>query len=323
MIWRPSCWLRTSFTSGVAIRQACWRCGARTGLDGLLARAWAAGVVLCGVSAGMNCWFEQSVTDSFGTGTARATRRRLGSAAGELLSPLRRRGSASAGFSSLHRVRRAERWLGSRRRRRARLLRDLAQRGGHLSRPARRRTASTRLTRASASSGWLPATSGERVRRPNSQRTGCRGMRCNVCLGACCLDGRRPPACRTGVDARRRGVRDDDWPGIAHASRCRPATIGRFNAELIDNHRVGHGPLAPDDVARATMLRLVNGFAAIKPKRQLSPDAGDRSFAPDATGEAPASDLVEGGSAWGKGCESSGCPQHRRGAVRFRRPIST
>jgi dipeptidase E len=37
-------------------------------LDGLLARAWAAGVVLCGVSAGMNCWFAQSVTDSFGTG---------------------------------------------------------------------------------------------------------------------------------------------------------------------------------------------------------------------------------------------------------------
>jgi dipeptidase E len=37
-------------------------------LDRLLARAWAAGVVLCGVSAGMNCWFEQSVTDSFGTG---------------------------------------------------------------------------------------------------------------------------------------------------------------------------------------------------------------------------------------------------------------
>jgi dipeptidase E len=26
-------------------------------------------VVLCGVSAGMNCWFEQSVTDSFDTRT--------------------------------------------------------------------------------------------------------------------------------------------------------------------------------------------------------------------------------------------------------------
>jgi peptidase E len=40
------------------------------GLDRLLAEAWRAGVVLCGVSAGMNCWFEQSVTDSFGTALA-------------------------------------------------------------------------------------------------------------------------------------------------------------------------------------------------------------------------------------------------------------
>ncbi len=39
------------------------------GLDVLLAEALAAGAVLCGVSAGMNCWFEASVTDSFG-GTA-------------------------------------------------------------------------------------------------------------------------------------------------------------------------------------------------------------------------------------------------------------
>jgi len=35
------------------------------GLDRLLARAWEQGVVLCGLSAGMNCWFEQCVTDSF------------------------------------------------------------------------------------------------------------------------------------------------------------------------------------------------------------------------------------------------------------------
>jgi dipeptidase E len=42
---------------------AVWRAH---GLDSLLARAWAEGVILCGVSAGMNCWFEQSVTDSFG-----------------------------------------------------------------------------------------------------------------------------------------------------------------------------------------------------------------------------------------------------------------
>jgi peptidase E len=41
---------------------AVWRAH---GLDAVLAEAWAAGVVLCGISAGMNCWFRQSVTDSF------------------------------------------------------------------------------------------------------------------------------------------------------------------------------------------------------------------------------------------------------------------
>jgi hypothetical protein len=42
---------------------AVWRAH---GLDRILARAWQEGVVMCGISAGMNCWFEQSVTDSFG-----------------------------------------------------------------------------------------------------------------------------------------------------------------------------------------------------------------------------------------------------------------
>jgi len=35
------------------------------GLDRIFRRAWDEGVVLCGLSAGMNCWFEESVTDSF------------------------------------------------------------------------------------------------------------------------------------------------------------------------------------------------------------------------------------------------------------------
>jgi dipeptidase E len=35
------------------------------GLDEILRRAWEEGVLLCGLSAGMNCWFEASVTDSF------------------------------------------------------------------------------------------------------------------------------------------------------------------------------------------------------------------------------------------------------------------
>jgi peptidase E len=41
---------------------AVWRAH---GLDIVLREAWEAGVVLCGVSAGMNCWFEGSTTDSF------------------------------------------------------------------------------------------------------------------------------------------------------------------------------------------------------------------------------------------------------------------
>ena len=41
---------------------AVWR---MHGLDAVLREAWEAGVVLCGVSAGMNCWFEASTTDSF------------------------------------------------------------------------------------------------------------------------------------------------------------------------------------------------------------------------------------------------------------------
>ena len=36
------------------------------GLDRLLARAWRRGAVLAGVSAGMLCWFQSGLTDSFG-----------------------------------------------------------------------------------------------------------------------------------------------------------------------------------------------------------------------------------------------------------------
>lgn len=42
---------------------ALWRAH---GLDRLLRDAWLAGATLCGVSAGMICWFRASVTDSFG-----------------------------------------------------------------------------------------------------------------------------------------------------------------------------------------------------------------------------------------------------------------
>ena len=42
---------------------ALWRAH---GLDRVLTEAWARGIVLCGVSAGMLCWFRGGVTDSFG-----------------------------------------------------------------------------------------------------------------------------------------------------------------------------------------------------------------------------------------------------------------
>jgi dipeptidase E len=42
---------------------ALWR---THGLDRILRDAWTAGAVLCGVSAGMICWFSAGVTDSFG-----------------------------------------------------------------------------------------------------------------------------------------------------------------------------------------------------------------------------------------------------------------
>ncbi|HEY0838863.1 MAG TPA: peptidase E, partial [Vulgatibacter sp.] len=40
------------------------------GLDRILGKAWNAGVILCGLSAGALCWFEGGVTDSFGAGLA-------------------------------------------------------------------------------------------------------------------------------------------------------------------------------------------------------------------------------------------------------------
>lgn len=36
------------------------------GLDEILREAWQSGVVMCGLSAGSICWFEQGTTDSFG-----------------------------------------------------------------------------------------------------------------------------------------------------------------------------------------------------------------------------------------------------------------
>ena len=47
----------------VANMVAVWRVH---GLDAVLRRAWEAGIVLAGVSAGAICWFQGGTTDSFG-----------------------------------------------------------------------------------------------------------------------------------------------------------------------------------------------------------------------------------------------------------------
>jgi histidine ammonia-lyase len=51
--------------------------------------------------------------------------------------------------------------------------------------------------------------------------------------------------------------------GLGQHKRHRIADdeIELFNRQLIDNHRIGHGDPAPNEVVRATMLRLANGFA--------------------------------------------------------------
>jgi peptidase E len=52
------------------------------GLDQILRAAWEAGCVMTGASAGMNCWFEASVTDSFSRHRLEGLRDGLGWLAG-------------------------------------------------------------------------------------------------------------------------------------------------------------------------------------------------------------------------------------------------
>ena len=68
---------------------AVWR---THGLDEILREAYERGVVLAGISAGMICWFEQPVTDSFGDGLRPMEGMRLlpGSACAHLGNPTRR-----------------------------------------------------------------------------------------------------------------------------------------------------------------------------------------------------------------------------------------
>lgn len=75
---------------------AVWRVQA---MDKALAAAWRKGVVLCGVSAGAMCWFEGSLTDSFGSRLA-PLRDGLSFSQGGVLPPLGWRAGAAARSAS-------------------------------------------------------------------------------------------------------------------------------------------------------------------------------------------------------------------------------
>jgi dipeptidase E len=68
------------------------------GVDRMLRAAWERGVILTGVSAGMICWFEAGVTDSFGP--LAALRDGLGILPGSGLPALRRREGPPADLSA-------------------------------------------------------------------------------------------------------------------------------------------------------------------------------------------------------------------------------
>ncbi len=90
------------------------------GLDGPLRAAYERGAVLCGISAGMNCWFESCTTDSFGL-TLAPLSRRARPAHRLRLPALRRRGAAAPALPAAGRRRRAGARLGGRQRSRAAL----------------------------------------------------------------------------------------------------------------------------------------------------------------------------------------------------------
>jgi histidine ammonia-lyase len=60
--------------------------------------------------------------------------------------------------------------------------------------------------------------------------------------------------------------------GVASRKRAAvaPDEVAAFNRLMIQSHRVGQGPNAPEDVVRATLVRLANGFAggatAVRPE---------------------------------------------------------
>ena len=104
------------------------------GVDSALLAAWQRGAVLVGWSAGANCWFESSVTDSFGA-TLGPFARRARAPRRELLPSLRRGGAQTARTRGARRHRPSAAGVGLRRCRRCALLWHRAW--SRRSRPAR------------------------------------------------------------------------------------------------------------------------------------------------------------------------------------------
>ena len=122
----------------VAAQDVVYVCGGNTanalalwrvhGVDVALREAWERGAVLGGWSAGANCWFDDSVTDSYRPAAARA-RRWARLSGGELLPPLRRRARAASDLHAARPRRRARARLRGRRRCRVPLRGHGAARG--------------------------------------------------------------------------------------------------------------------------------------------------------------------------------------------------
>jgi peptidase E len=151
---------------------AVWRAH---GLDAVLAEAWREGVVLCGISAGMNCWFEQSVTDSFDVAFLAPLHDGLGLLAGSACPHYDGEERRPPGLPRPRRPRRPRRRMGGRRRRRARVRGHRARRGRRLA-PGRGGLpghARRRRRRRGAPRGALPGLS----RRLSRHRRAGRGAR--------------------------------------------------------------------------------------------------------------------------------------------------
>lgn len=73
--------------------------------------------------------------------------------------------------------------------------------------------------------------------------------------------------------------------GARKKVRVPPEEIPAFNRALIDNHRVGTGPDAPEEVVRATMLRVANALA--KGTAGVRPEIAERLVSALNSGESP------------------------------------